>query len=146
MMENYTPSPILLAHIKKSEGYRSRAYRDSVGVWTIGFGHTRGVKPTDRCTESQAEAWLMADIRHHAQQLAPHVKVKLTQAQMDALVDMAFNVGVSAVAKSTLLRYVNEQRSTREIQAQFLRWNKAGGRPLEGLTKRCRWRADRWQQ
>lgn len=145
-MNNYIPSPPLLAHIKASEGFRDRAYRCPAGIWTIGYGHTAGVKPTDRCTQVQAEAWLVDDIKLHARQLARYLKVKLTQAQMDAVVDMAFNVGIGAVAKSTLLRYINENRPTRDIQAQFLRWNKASGRVLDGLTKRCQWRATRWAQ
>lgn len=145
-MNNYSPSPILLAHIKQSEGCKLKAYKCPSGIWTIGYGHTVGVKPTDRCTQAQADAWLVDDIKQHARQLAPYIKVQLTQAQMDALVDMAFNVGSAAVAKSTLLRYINSRRTAREIQAQFLRWDKDNGRVLSGLTKRCQWRAQRWVQ
>lgn len=145
-MTNYSPSPALLTHIKQSEGCKLKAYKCPAGVWTIGYGHTKGVKPTDRCTQAQADAWLKEDIIHHARLLSPHIKVSLTQAQMDALVDMVFNVGMGKVASSTLLRYINEKKPTRDIQAQFLRWDKANGRVLSGLTLRCKWRANRWVQ
>lgn len=141
----YTPTPQLLAHLKASEGLRLVAYQCPAGKWTIGYGHTPARKG-QRITTQQAEQLLTADLRKHYEQLRPHVRVDLTAPQWDALLDMAFNVGVSAVARSTLLRLINARARTADIGAQFLRWNKANGRVLAGLSKRCQWRAGRWAE
>lgn len=143
---NYNPSLNLIAHIKSFEGCKLKAYKCPSGVWTIGYGHTSGVMPNSRCTQAQADAWLRLDIARHAQLLSRHIRVDLSQSQMDAIVDMAFNVGVSAVVSSTLLRYINEQRPHHEIQNQFMRWTKSNGRVLNGLKKRCEWRAAQWKR
>lgn len=139
----YTPSSTFLAHVKASEGLRLWAYPCPAGQWTIGYGHTPA-RSGQRITLQEAERLLIDDLRRHYTALRPYVRVALQPPQWEALVDMAFNVGVGAVAKSTLLRLINARADQREIQAQFRRWNRAKGRVLAGLTKRCEWRARRW--
>lgn len=135
--------------IKRSEGLRTTAYFDSVKVPTIGYGHTLTVKREDvlnkkRITEEQAESLLRSDVAHFERgvnRFANELGVPLKQHQFDALVSFAFNVGLNALRKSTLGKRLNtmsqsDQASIYAVADQFLRWNKAGGRELAGLTKR----------
>lgn len=121
--------------IKQAEGLRLVAYLCPALVWTIGYGHTRGVKAGDTCTIEQAEAWLRedcADAEAAVSRLAP---ADLTQNQFDALVSFVFNVGTDAFAKSTLLRLL--RAGDRQGAAdQLRRWVKAGGATLAGLVLR----------
>lgn len=94
--------------VKKWEGLRLNTYRCPGGVLTIGHGHTKGVKPGQTITRQEAEQLLRDDLVEHAEDLAPYVTCKLTEGQYIALLDLAFNLGVSAVAKSKTLGYLNE--------------------------------------
>lgn len=93
--------------VKKWEGLRLKAYRCSANTWTIGYGHTKGVTAGMTITLEQANKFLKDDLYEHAEGLAPYVTAKLTEGQYIALLDLAFNVGVSAVAKSQTLKYLN---------------------------------------
>ena len=93
--------------ISSFEGCKLTAYRCSAGVITIGFGHTEDVKEGDMCTQEQANAWLIEDIREIQLLLAHYVNVPVTQNEFVALVSLAFNVGVGALMKSKLLRKLN---------------------------------------
>lgn len=93
--------------IRDREGCRTLAYQDTVGVWTIGVGHTRGVTEDDRCTEEQARDWLAEDLQWAEAAVNHGVKVSLEQHQFDALVSFVFNVGQGAFAASTLRRRIN---------------------------------------
>lgn len=117
------------------EGLRLEAYLDSVGVPTIGYGHTRGVKLGDACTAEQADAWLHDDIQCAVHAVNGLVKVELKQGQFDALVDFVFNLGAGNLAHSTLLKLVNAGDFL-AAKNEFVKWNRAGGRVLSGLTKR----------
>ncbi len=130
--------------IKRFEGCRLDAYRDSVGVWTIGYGHTRGVREGMKCTEQMAEDWLREDVRHAETCVHQSVAAALTQGGFDALVSFVFNLGCGNFRKSTLLRLVNDGRMD-DAQLEFARWNKAGGTVLAGLTARREAEAERFQ-
>lgn len=124
-----------LALIKEFEGCRLDAYLDSVGVWTIGYGHTKTARKGMIITQAQAEELLALDVAEHATGVYKALQVKLEQHQFDAVVSLAFNVGVNAVRNSTLIKMIN--RGDAKIgAAQFDRWNKAGGKVLAGLTRR----------
>jgi lysozyme len=124
-----------LALIKQFEGLSLKAYLCPARVWTIGYGTTRGVKPGQVISEEEAEAMLRADVARFAQGVAERLQVPVTQGQFDALVSLAYNIGLAAFGKSTLLRLLNDSKYALAA-AQFPRWNKAKGRVLPGLTKR----------
>ena len=119
--------------IKKFEGIRLEAYQDSVGVWTIGYGHTEGVKKGDKISADQADALLMHDLAIFQRGVNRAVNVPLTQGQFDALVSFAFNLGVGALQGSTLLRKLN---AGSDASGEFERWVYAGGGKLAGLVRR----------
>lgn len=128
-------SPEGVALIKEFEGLRLGAYLCSAGVLTIGYGHTGGVKKTDRITEQQAEQYLQDDLKKFENGVLRLVRVPLTQNQFDALVCFAYNLGVGSLGQSTLLKLINASDFTGAAK-QFIRWNKAAGRELPGLTRR----------
>lgn len=134
-------SPQGVESIKQHEGMKFTAYRDPVGIWTIGFGHTGRVKEGDKITPEKAHELLMNDIAIAERCVRTHVKVPLTQGQFDALVSFTFNLGCGRLIQSTMLRMLNEG-DYEGAAAQFPRWNKAGGRVLPGLVRR---RADEQQ-
>ncbi|EIZ8956843.1 lysozyme [Cronobacter sakazakii] len=123
--------------IKSFEGLRLDKYQDAIGKWTIGYGHL--ILPNENFPRSltlqEAEDLLRADLGMTERGIRQIVKVDLNQNQFDALVSFAFNVGLGNLQSSTLLRLLN-QGSYREAAEQFLRWNKAGGNVLAGLTRR----------
>lgn len=124
--------------IKAFEGLRQTAYRDAVGVWTIGWGHTGpDVRPGMAITRSKADKLLRQDLRRFEVGVQRLVRVPLTSNQFSALVSFSFNVGLGAFGKSTMLRLLN-QRNYNGAAAQFDRWVKAGGRVLRGLVRRRR--------
>lgn len=119
------------------EGDVLTAYRDQRGIWTIGYGHTAGVRPGQRITRAEAEALLTEDIESAVRVVNEAVTVALTQAQFDALVDFAFNVGAGSFRRSTLLREVNAGHFP-EAAAQFNLWDHCGGVVNAGLLRRRR--------
>ena len=138
-------SNVLIQRLKKFEQLRLTAYQDAKGVWTIGYGHTGGVRKGDRISEVQAEAFLRNDLQT-AEKYVQTIARVVTQGQFDALVDFAFNCGVGALKTSTLLQYIQSGRKTWEIQEQFLRWVNSGGKKLGGLVTRRIWEANRWTE
>lgn len=131
-----------LGLIKQFEGCRLKAYRDTVGVWTIGFGTTRiagmPVKPGLTITQAEAELLLQHQAEEHLAQALESIEpdVYLSQNQIDALASFVYNVGVGAFRDSTLLKMLNRKQTANEVADQFLRWTKAGGKNLRGLVKR----------
>ena len=121
--------------IKKFEGCRLEAYRCPAGVWTIGYGHTKGVQNGQKITQAQAEEFLIEDLKVYEKAVESCVKVPLSQNQFDALVSFCYNCGGEALRTSTLLKLLNEGKYKNAAE-QFLRWNKAGGKVLVGLTRR----------
>jgi lysozyme len=132
-----------LALIKEAEGYRDHAYQDTGGVWSIGYGHTRGVKQGDTCNPSQAEYWLEADLMDAEAAVSKLVKVPLTDNQFAALVSFVFNVGSSQLEKSTLLRKLNEGGYDL-VPACLKSWIFDNGKVQPGLVKRRASEAALW--
>jgi lysozyme len=120
---------------EKCEGCRLEAYLDQVGIPTIGYGHTRGVKLGDTCTQEQAEQWLHEDIAIAEADVNSHVYVPLTQGMFDALVDFCFNLGCAARNKSTLLHLINSNDLANAAN-EFSKWDHAGGKVVAGLLRR----------
>ncbi len=123
--------------IKSFEGLRLRAYRDAVGIWTIGFGTTRGVQPGMSISEAQAIEFLQEDLARFEKTINDGVKTPINDNQFSALASFTYNVGPGAFRSSTLLRKLNTG-DIRGAADEFPRWNKAGGRTLAGLTRRRR--------
>ena len=123
--------------IKEFEGLRLEKYKDAVGKWTIGYGHL--ILPSERfdrpLTESEAEDLLQSDLRKFEGGIIQYVTARISQNQFDALVSFAFNLGLANLKGSTLLRLLNQGKYS-EAAEQFLRWNKAGGMAMPGLTRR----------
>lgn len=124
-----------LALIKSFEGLRLAAYLDSVGVPTIGYGHTKGVQIGDTCTEDEATEWLREDCADAENCVNSAVSVPLTQHEFDACVSFVFNLGCGSFRKSTLLRKLLDSDYD-GAALEFRKWNKAGGVELAGLTRR----------
>ena len=124
-----------IALIKEFEGLRLKAYKCPGGVWTIGYGHTAGVKPGMVISEAQAEEYLMADLIAFEKHLNG-LGLALNQNQFDALVSFIYNVGTGNFSSSTLLRKVRANPLDNSIMDEFLRWVYSKGRVLPGLQRR----------
>lgn len=127
--------------IKKFEGLRTKAYKCSAGVPTIGYGLTfypsgERVKMGDIITPEQAEKYLVEVLKGFQKQIAPLIKTELNPHQWDALISFTYNVGVGNLKISTLLKKVNANPNDPTIRNEFQRWVYAGGKKLDGLVKR----------
>lgn len=130
-------SPKMRAMIEAWEGKGLEAYQDSVGVWTIGFGHTGpDVHPGQTISSEQADALLAADLHKFEMAVLSMVDMAhTTQNQFDALVSFAYNLGSGALAESSLLRY-HKQGQYNAAAGEFVKWDHAGGQVLAGLLRR----------
>ena len=124
-----------LEFIKQAEGCKLHAYQDSVGVWTIGVGHTKGVVEGQIITQGMSDAFLEDDLQDVYPCIEAHVHVPLSQGQFDSVCSWIFNLGCGAFKGSTFLNKINKQEWS-EAAAQILRWDHAGDKKLAGLTKR----------
>ncbi|MDM3502442.1 lysozyme [Enterobacter hormaechei] len=129
-----------IALIKQFEGCKLTAYQDSVGVWTIGYGWTqpvdgKSIRAGMTIKQETAERLLKTGLVSYESDVSRLVKVGLTQGQFDALVSFTYNLGSRSLSTSTLLRKLNAGDYTGAAD-EFLRWNKAGGKVLNGLTRR----------
>lgn len=132
-----------VALIKQFEGCRLTAYPDpgtGGAPWTIGYGWTHPVdgKPVKRgmtIDQATAERLLKTGLVSYENDVSKLVKVNLTQGQFDALVSFTYNLGARSLSTSTLLRKLNAG-DIKGAADEFLRWNKAGGKVLNGLTRR----------
>lgn len=134
---------LLLKKLMELEGLRLEAYRDAAGVPTIGYGHTREVELGDKITPWWAKELLICDIEEVEEQVKA-LGVARTEAQLDALVSFAFNLGIDRLKNSTLLMFIKEQRNMRQIKQEWMRWVYAGGQRLKGLERRRAWEAKRF--
>lgn len=134
--------------IKHHEGLRTRAYRDAVGVWTIGYGHTANVTNGQTISTHLAETYLLSDLRSAEAEVSSRVTVPLTQGQFDALVSFVFNLGAQRFRTSTLLRELNKGHYDK-VPAELMRWTKGNvnGKMVElpGLVSRRRDEAALWR-
>ncbi len=130
--------------IKQHEGCRLRAYKCPAGVWTVGYGSTRGVNQWTEITRQEAEVRLREDIRvaERTVEKVRYLQPRLTQHQFDALVSFVFNAGSGNFEKSTLRKKVLANPSDKSIRDEFLKWIYANGKPLGGLRKRRQDEAD----
>ena len=121
--------------LKYFEGCKLTAYQDSVGVWTIGYGHTKGVYEGMTITQEEAEQMLLTELEEYEGYVEKYVTVPLTQNQFDALVVWVYNLGPTNFRRSTLLKELNSGNYT-AAGNEITKWNKAGGKVLAGLVKR----------
>jgi lysozyme len=132
-----------LALIKKYEGLSLKAYRCPAGLLTIGYGHRGDVQDGDVITSAEAEELLREDLAAFESGVSKLVNVDLNANQFAALVSFAFNVGLAAFARSTLLSLLN-RGWYEQVPAQILRWSRVAGRTLSGLARRRRDEAALW--
>ncbi len=127
--------------IKEFEGFRSQAYKDAVGIWTIGYGTTAaaGVGITPRAgmsvTKEEAEWYLQKAVDKFAASIRPAITAPINENQFGAFVSLAYNIGPGAFKRSSSLRHFNNGDNARAAQ-NILLWNKAGGKVLRGLVRR----------
>jgi lysozyme len=127
--------------IKHYEGFRENAYKCPAGVVTIGYGSTyyengSRIKITDRIDKEAATDLLLGTLRFFELETDKMTRDDITQAQFDALVSFAYNLGTQALRGSTLLKKVNKDPSDKTISLEFTKWVKAGGKTLQGLVTR----------
>jgi lysozyme len=127
--------------IKRWEGCRTNAYLCPANVWTIGYGHTKGVTKGMMISHTQAEDLLLEDLKRFEEAVRRLVTVPLSQNQFDALVSFTFNVGIGALQGSTLLKLLNTGNYSSAAN-QFNKWVRGGGKVLPGLVVR---REDEYQ-
>lgn len=132
--------------IKQFEGCRLTAYRCPAGILTIGYGHTGSdVTPGKNISQAEADALFNRDIDRFESQLRQTVGlVNIRQCQWDAIVSLAYNIGIGNFSRSTLLRKLKSCPDNPAIRDEFLKWNKAGGKVLPGLVKRRLWESQRY--
>jgi lysozyme len=129
-----------LALIKQFEGLRLRAYQDTVGIWTIGYGHTASAgpprpKPGLRITMAEADAILARDLAKYEAAVERALRREPSQHHFDAMVSLCFNVGPKNFRGSRLVECFNAGDDEGAAQA-FIAWTRAGGAVLPGLKKR----------
>ena len=128
-------SAAALVGIAVHEGYRGEAYRDAVGIPTIGFGETAGVKMGDKTTPGRSLVQLLGSTNRHADAIRKCIAVPLYQHEFDAYVSLSYNIGPGAFCQSTLVKKLNAGDYAGACE-EIKRWNRAGGKVLPGLTKR----------
>ncbi|MCY4781759.1 lysozyme [Sphingobacterium sp. UT-1RO-CII-1] len=132
-----------LSLIKKFEGWYSKPYLDPIGIPTIGYGFTyylpsrKKVTMQDKAlTLQEGEVMLKEVLKGYEGDVLRLVKKPLTQNQFDALVSFTYNLGGYNLSKSTLLKKININPNDSAIAGEFVKWNRAGGAVLKGLTRR----------
>jgi lysozyme len=128
--------------IAKFEGLRLKAYQDTGGIWTIGYGSTKNpytgiaVKQGQTISKATALDWLQKEIAQRQVGIDKLIKVPITSNQRSALTSLVYNIGLGAFQRSTLLRLLNSKAPIQQVADQFLRWNKVNGQEVKGLTNR----------
>jgi lysozyme len=139
-MEPSTKAFDIIRLFEASNKCRLKAYLDTGGVPTIGWGTTaypngKKVQMGDICTEEEANVWLAHDVESSVQAIKRLVKVKISQSMFDALVSFVYNLGAGNFSKSTLLKLINMSNFNAAAE-QFSRWRFDNGKEQPGLTKR----------
>ena len=127
--------------IKSFEGCKLDAYKCSANKETVGYGNTfyedgTAVKLGDKITQERAESLFELIAKSFSDKVKPLITNTLTENQYSAVVSFAYNCGIGNLKSSTLLKKVNSNPSDPTIKDEFLKWNKVGGKPLAGLTRR----------
>lgn len=122
--------------IKSFEGCKLSVYLDVVGITTVGYGHMTNLSVGTSISQPEADALLLDDISKFEKGVSDLLPFQINENQFSALVCFAFNVGLQALKKSTLLRKLTSKMDVKNIASEFLRWNKAGGKEIPGLTRR----------
>ena len=148
---NIQPNDILLQKacdfIAPLEGCQLKAYQDSVNVWTIGYGHTSGVKEGQIITREKANQLLNDDTKDFLSFVCGQVGKICNENQIIALTSFTFNLGKSDLKKSTLLKVIKENpRNFIAIRNEFMRWIYADGKILNGLKNRRSAEADLYEK
>ena len=117
------------------EGVSNKAYIDPVGIWTICYGETKGVNKGDYKTDEECLDSLAEELTEHHKKMVMYVKTPISEKEEAAYLSFTYNVGVGAFSKSTLLKKLNSGDRVGAC-SQLLRWDKAGGKKLKGLTLR----------
>jgi lysozyme len=128
-------SATALVGLATHEGYVEKAYQDIVGVWTIGFGTTEGVRPGQTIDPVKALQRALTDAQKFEGALKECVHVPLHQHEYDAYLSLAYNIGPRAFCTSTLVRRLNAGDYPGACK-EILRWNRAGGQVVRGLVNR----------
>ena len=121
--------------LKEFEGLRLEAYKCPAGVWTIGYGHTRMAKEGMKISKDVAVGYMISDMSLVEKSLDKMFPTGLSDHEFSALVCFCFNIGWGAFKRSTMCRLLLAGKN-REAADQFLKWNKANGKELAGLTRR----------
>lgn len=117
------------------EGVSNKAYIDPVGIWTICYGETKGVSKGDYKTDEECLDSLAEELTEHHKKMVMYIKTPISEKEEAAYLSFTYNVGVGAFSKSTLLKKLNSGGRVGACN-QLLRWDKAGGKKLKGLTLR----------
>lgn len=137
------PPSIAGQFISDFEGRSNVSYQCSAGVWTIGVGHTKGVREGMTCTDAQADEWLTEDIRECVDALGRYINRSVTMGQYIALVSLAFNLGpYNVITKCPKLMRALNAGDIEGAAKEFLDCDRVNGRPAAGLTRRRRAEAD----
>jgi lysozyme len=128
-------TPAGVALIKQFESCRLTSYQDGGGIWTIGWGHTEGIKEGMTCTQEQADAWFDQDIASISHIVNGLVPTTINTNQFSACVSLAYNIGTGRFAQSTLLQMIRGG-NIQGASEQFPRWDRIDGSPDDGLLKR----------
>lgn len=121
--------------VKDFEGCLTEARQDIVGVWTIGYGHTEGVKEGDTITPNKAHSLLVDELESFAEDVLFSCTSKPNDNELAAMTSLAYNVGINGFRKSTVLKCHNKGDKDAAARA-FAMWNKAGGKVVKGLSRR----------
>ena len=129
--------------IKKFEGCKLASYKCQAGIWTIGYGSTyyengNKVNSGDAISQQRAESLLEITVTKFWKEVKKVVKSPVNDNQFAALVSFAYNLGIGALNKSTLLKLVNANPNDPQIAHEFMKWVNAGGKPSNGLVNRRR--------
>ena len=144
-------SETLLGAVKRFEGLRLEAYSCPSGVWTVGYGHTQGVTKGMKVNDGWAERMLVQDLKAAARDIErTGISDKLCrQGQADAVIDFVFNMGITTLSQSTLLKCTQQGASDEKVCSELQRWvyGTQNGRKirLPGLVARREWEAERWK-
>lgn len=133
-------------HLKEYEGLRLESYKCAGGKWTIGYGHTRGVREGQKIDKETANKLLQEDVEYFEKFLAKEPYAEdITQSQWDALVSFVFNLGIGNFEGSTLRKKILRNIDDPTIPDEFRRWVYSKGKVLKGLVIRREWEAQMYE-